>query len=106
MRSIFLKAVRLSVPAVLLIFVSSPGNLTRATTIVVARTANEIVIGADSKVTDAFGGDLKKQACKILQIGPAELIRTPETTVCGRAAVTRAPDRLLPRISRRTGLMV
>ena len=27
----------------------------RATTIVVARTANEIVIGADSKVTDVFG---------------------------------------------------
>lgn len=69
MRSIFPKAARLSASAVLLIFVSSPGNLTRATTIVVARTANEIVIGADSKVTDAYGGDLKKQACKILQMG-------------------------------------
>ena len=41
----------------------------RATTIVVARTANEIVIGADSKVTDAYGNDLNKRACKIRQIG-------------------------------------
>ena len=40
-----------------------------ATTIVVARGANEIVIGADSKVTDAFGNDLNKRACKIRQIG-------------------------------------
>jgi hypothetical protein len=36
---------------------------------VVARSANEIVIGADSKVTDTFGNDLNKRACKILQIG-------------------------------------
>ncbi len=41
----------------------------RATTIVVARTASEIVIGADSKVTDAYGNDLNKRACKIRQIG-------------------------------------
>ena len=41
----------------------------RATTIVVARTANEIVIGADSKVTDTYGNDLNKRACKIRQIG-------------------------------------
>lgn len=41
----------------------------RATTIVVARTAGEIVIGADSKVTDAFGNDLNKRACKIRQKG-------------------------------------
>jgi len=41
----------------------------RATTIVVARSANEIVIGADSKVTDTFGNDLNKRACKILQVG-------------------------------------
>jgi hypothetical protein len=41
----------------------------KATTIVVARTANEIVIGADSKVTDAYGNDLNKRACKIRQLG-------------------------------------
>ncbi len=41
----------------------------RATTIVVARTPNEIVIGADSKVTDAYGNDLNKRACKIRQAG-------------------------------------
>jgi hypothetical protein len=41
----------------------------QATTIVVARTANEIVIGADSKVTDAYGNDLNKRACKIRQVG-------------------------------------
>ena len=41
----------------------------RATTIVVARTASEIVIGADSKVTDAYGNDLNKRACKIRQVG-------------------------------------
>jgi hypothetical protein len=69
MRLVFASAVRLSLPAILFVFASSSGNSTHATTIVVARTANEIVIGADSKVTDAYGGDLKKQACKILQIG-------------------------------------
>lgn len=41
----------------------------RATTVVVARTATEIVIGADSKVTDPYGNDLNKRACKIRQIG-------------------------------------
>jgi hypothetical protein len=40
-----------------------------ATTIVVARTVSEIVIGADSKVTDAYGNDLNKRACKIRQLG-------------------------------------
>ena len=69
MRIIFPNAVRLSLPAALFVFASSFGNSAHATTIVVARTANEIVIGADSKVTDAFGSDVKKQACKILQIG-------------------------------------
>lgn len=39
-----------------------------ATSIVLARTSNEIVIGADSKVTDTFGNDLNKRACKIWQI--------------------------------------
>lgn len=40
-----------------------------ATTIVVARTADEIVIGADSKVTDTFGNDLNRHECKIRQVG-------------------------------------
>jgi hypothetical protein len=41
----------------------------RATTIVVARSATEIVVGADSKVTDSYGNQLEKRACKILQFG-------------------------------------
>ena len=44
-------------------------NSARATTIVVARTTNEIVIGADSKVTDTFGNALDRHACKIRQVG-------------------------------------
>jgi hypothetical protein len=44
-------------------------TVVRATTIVVARTANEIVIGADSKVTDTFGNDVGRRACKIRQVG-------------------------------------
>jgi hypothetical protein len=40
-----------------------------ATTIVVARSATEIVIGADSKVTDTFGNDLNRRECKIRQVG-------------------------------------
>src|SRR5260370_26261524 len=40
-----------------------------ALTRIVACTANEIVIGADSKVTDAYGTDLNKRACKIRQVG-------------------------------------
>ena len=42
---------------------------TNATTIVVARTANEIVIGADSKVTDTYGKELTSHVCKIQQVG-------------------------------------
>jgi hypothetical protein len=41
----------------------------QATTIVVARTASEIVIGADSKVTDTFGNAVNRRACKIFQVG-------------------------------------
>lgn len=41
----------------------------QATTIVVARTASEIVIGADSKVTNTFGNDLNRRECKIRQVG-------------------------------------
>jgi hypothetical protein len=46
-----------------------PCDSGQATTIVVARTANEIVIGADSKVTDTYGNAVDKRACKILQVG-------------------------------------
>ena len=46
-----------------------PQDSALATTIVVARTENEIVIGADSKVTDTFGNEVKRRACKILQVG-------------------------------------
>ena len=41
----------------------------KATIIVVARSANEIVIGADSKVTDTYGNELNSQVCKIQQVG-------------------------------------
>lgn len=40
-----------------------------ATTIVAVKTPNEIVIGADSKVTDTFGNAFANQACKIVQAG-------------------------------------
>ena len=52
--------------AVILLTASSG---TRATTIVVARTAREIVIGADSKVTDTYGKEVNSQVCKIQQVG-------------------------------------
>lgn len=58
---------RSSITSLLLLVVAA--NSARATTIVVARSANEIVIGADSKVTDTFGNDLNKRACKIVQVG-------------------------------------
>src|ERR1041384_81140 len=51
------------------VMVGLMANGARATTIVVARTANEIVIGADSKVTDVFGNELKRRDCKIRQAG-------------------------------------
>ncbi|HUE80995.1 MAG TPA: hypothetical protein VMM84_02695 [Pyrinomonadaceae bacterium] len=56
----------------------------QATTIVVVRTANEIVIGADSKVTDAAGTDTGRQVCKILQagnlfVGLEGFFRNPDT---------------------------
>lgn len=58
---------RLKLISLLLLLV--PNSSALATTIVVARTRSEIVIGADSKVTDTFGNDLNKRACKILQVG-------------------------------------
>lgn len=65
---------RTRTPTLLAIFLSFcfsilPINSARATTIVVVRTANEIVIGADSKVTDTYGNAVDKQACKIIQVG-------------------------------------
>lgn len=60
---------RLARLALLVLLISFAVPAARATTIVVARTANEIVIGADSKVTDAYGNDLNKRACKIRQVG-------------------------------------
>lgn len=40
-----------------------------ATTVVAVKTPNEIVIGADSKVTDTFGNAFVGRACKIVQAG-------------------------------------
>lgn len=40
-----------------------------ATTIVAVRTPSEIVIGADSKVTDTYGNASANRACKIVQAG-------------------------------------
>jgi len=54
---------------VIAIVLTVPSSLAKATTIVVARTANEIVIGADSKVTDTYGKELNSQVCKIQQVG-------------------------------------
>ena len=51
-----------------MILLSTQGTA-NATTIVVARSANEIVIGADSKVTDTYGNELSNQVCKIQQVG-------------------------------------
>ncbi len=51
------------------VLLTVPLSLAQATTIVVARAANEIVIGADSKVTDTYGKELNSQVCKIQQVG-------------------------------------
>ncbi len=40
-----------------------------ATTIVAVKTPSEIVIGADSKVTDTYGNAFSSQGCKIIQAG-------------------------------------
>jgi hypothetical protein len=61
--------VRLRSPLTALLILALTVTSVRATTIVVARTKSEIVIGADSKVTDTFGNDLNKRACKILPVG-------------------------------------
>jgi hypothetical protein len=41
----------------------------RATTVVAVKTPTEVVIGADSKVTDTFGNAFERQACKIVPAG-------------------------------------
>lgn len=60
---------RLALLVLYIFFAISPSNSARATTIVVARTRNEIVIGADSKVTDTYGDAVNRRACKIFQVG-------------------------------------
>src|SRR6476659_1813551 len=44
-------------------------DVANATTIVVARSPTEIVMAADSKVTDTYGNELNSQVCKIQQVG-------------------------------------
>jgi len=61
--------VRLPSSVIFLLLLSLAAGSAHATTIVVARTNNEIVLGADSKVTDTFGNDLNRRACKILRVG-------------------------------------
>jgi hypothetical protein len=51
------------------ILLTAPLSLANATTIVVARTPTEIVIGADSKVTDTYGKELNSRICKIQHAG-------------------------------------
>ncbi|MDQ5847309.1 MAG: hypothetical protein M3539_18650 [Acidobacteriota bacterium] len=58
-----------SFSAISLVLLLASINSTRATTIVVARTSTEIVIGADSKVTDSYGKALNSETCKIQQVG-------------------------------------
>jgi hypothetical protein len=62
----------------------------RATTVVVARTRTEIVIGADSKITDTYGNDLNKRACKIRQVG--ELFVAMEGLQADRQTGFSVPD--------------
>jgi hypothetical protein len=54
----------LSLLGITAVLLTVPSSQARATTIVVARAANEIVIGADSKVTDTYGKELNSQVCK------------------------------------------
>ena len=51
------------------LFVQIFASFAKATTIAAVKTPKEIVIGADSKVTDTFGNALENQACKIVQAG-------------------------------------
>lgn len=69
MTRITFKRILLRLIAVGAVLFCGVNNVARATTIVVARSANEIVIGADSKVTDTYGNELNSQVCKIQQVG-------------------------------------
>src|ERR1051325_11914044 len=68
-----LKVRKVSLPSLLLAFIlvllSGGWTNASATTIVVARSAREIVMGADSKVTDTYGNEIAGQVCKIQQFG-------------------------------------
>jgi hypothetical protein len=69
MMSITLNRILLSLVAAGAVLFFAVYNPAKATTIVVARSATEIVIGADSKVTDTYGNELNSQVCKIQQVG-------------------------------------
>ncbi len=62
-KNLLIKITGCLLPALLLL------TAARATTIVAVKTRKEIVIGADSKVTDTFGNAAANQACKIVQAG-------------------------------------
>lgn len=53
----------------LAICASLSGSPALATTIVVVRSPDEIVIAADSKLTDTYGNELNNRVCKIQQAG-------------------------------------
>lgn len=53
----------------LLAFVLMLSGRAAATTIIAVKTEREIVIGADSKVTDTFGSAFANPSCKIVQAG-------------------------------------
>lgn len=59
----------LSLFTVAAVYLAGTVGVAKATTIVVARSTNEIVIGADSKVTDTYGNELGSEVCKIQQVG-------------------------------------
>lgn len=58
------KAVAIEVACLSLLFAAAP---VRATTIVIMRTANGFVVGADSRLTDANGEPLPATVCKIFE---------------------------------------
>jgi hypothetical protein len=60
--------VRMKLARLLLLLLLCAGRVA-ATTIVAVKTPALIVIGADSKMTDTFGGGVGNQGCKIVQAG-------------------------------------
>ena len=87
----------------------------RATTIVVARSSTEIVIGADSKVTNSYGRSLHNETCKIQQVGSLflayeGLLRDKRTgfsvaDISRRALQVRPDASVADRVSILTGLL-